>query len=196
MKYLEYPHNYIISRMCTQEVGQCQISHRLLHVYKVIIGCFLSVKEGFVSLFLLQPCCCVNLTAGSAGRKAQRPHHEGDCASDQAVPTKAPLLLPSCEHEVSSDSGLSWIGVNMVVLTSAVYSTESSGIHGLDFTKNMASKYHLAHFLVHSCRNKSPEAVCYSPCPSSRIWLNWLSGQSSIMPSFTGIFLRCTQWQM
>ena len=46
----------------------------------------------------------------------------------------------------------------MVVLTSAVYSTESSGIRGLDFTKNMASKYHLAHFLVHSCRNKSPEA--------------------------------------
>jgi len=46
----------------------------------------------------------------------------------------------------------------MAVLPNAVYRSESRGIHGLDFTKNLASKYHLAHTLARSCRNKSPEA--------------------------------------
>jgi len=95
MKYLAYPCNYISSRMCTQAPGQCRISHQLPHIYKAITGCFLPVKAGLVSLFLLQPCYCVNLTVGSAGRKAQRPHHEGDGASHQALLTTAPLLFPA-----------------------------------------------------------------------------------------------------
>lgn len=119
------------------------------------------MKEDLVSLCLLQPCCCVNLAAGTAGGKAQKPHQEGD-------------HLPSCEHRSAQIRGcLDW-GRYRSLEECCVQHWEHSWA---DFSKTSLS--YLVALYVAAGINHWRWSLCSSPCPSSRIWLNWLPGHIS-----------------
>lgn len=162
MKYLEYPQSFCIKNMCIGRRAM-QGQPQATPFFKAITSCcFLTVKEGLVSLFLLQPLSSVNLSVGSEGRKAQRSHHEGQHASHYAVAAKSPSPSQLCTYEGSSASGLSQIGV--------IGSFNKCCVQ--QWCSRPANITQLVFMYVSSGIYPQGQRACYSPCPSSRIWLN------------------------